>query len=533
MYNKNNFKLQKAINIKDKNIGYNNKEIYPEESRLVSGKELFEMKFKWDKKYLYWGVTAFLVVVSSIVFFLIINRFDVVMSFFGTVLTVLTPIIYGFVIAYLLSPVATFFEKPCFRRLFYTIQDKKEEAFLKKNPGLEPPPRTFPVRKVARVLSVVITMILAFGFIVGLFWLVLPQLVETISGLVKNMPTYIDNLSAWLSNLLKDYPEIEKYVLEITSSLSENITTWLSTDFLPQLNNIWENVSSSLLGIFSTATNLLLGFIIAIYFLNSKELFAAQCKKILYSFLNLKSATKIINTSRHLHKTFGNFISGKLLDSLIIGFLFFIFLTVFNLPYAMLVSIIMGVSNIIPFFGPFIGAVPSLLLIMLVDPIQCLYFLIMVVIIQQFDGNILAPRIIGESTGLPSFWVVFALLVGQSIFGFWGLIIGIPLFAVIYSLVKAKISDQLANKNLPTDSNDYREIKHIDAESSQPQYFVHEPYVKTQSKWEIMKKKREEKKAKKDKNHTPSDSDTGSKDNTDSTVKDNKKPKTSVKITKK
>lgn len=453
------------------------------------------MKFKWDKKYLYWGITAFLVIVACTIFYLGLSKIDIIFSVIGSLLSVLTPVLYGFIIAYLLSPVATFFEKPCFRRLFYTIQDKKQENFIKAHPDQTPPPKTFPVRKIARGLSVFVTMTLAFSFIIGLFWLVLPQLYLTISGLVTKLPEYTDNITAWISDMLKNFPEAQNYVLDFTENITEQIKGWLSNDLLPQMNDIVGTVSNGVMGAISAALNLLLGFIIAIYFLNSKELFAAQSKKILYSFLSAKNANRIINSTRNIHEKFGSFISGKLIDSLIIGFLFFIVLTIFQMPYALLIAVIMGVTNIVPFFGCFIGAIPSALLMLLVDPLQALYFIIIVVVIQQFDGNVLSPKILGGSTGLSSFWVIFALLVGQGIFGFAGLIIGIPLFAVIYTFTKDKISARLADKNLPTDSNDYRDIEHIDHESNQAIPFTHNTYVKKEKR--TIKQKIADKKDKK------------------------------------
>ncbi|MBR4305211.1 MAG: AI-2E family transporter, partial [Ruminiclostridium sp.] len=178
------------------------------------------------------------------------------------------------------------------------------------------------------------------------------------------------------------------------------------------------------------------------------------------------------------HKSFGQFITGKLIDSFIVGALYIVVMSILGMPYATLAGVIMGVTSIIPFFGPFIGAVPCTLLMLLADPLQCLWFLILMIIIQQIDGNILAPKIIGDSTGLSSFWVIFGMLIGQGIFGFAGLVIGIPLFAVLYSFTKRRIAAGLEEKNLPSDSNDYRDIHHIDDETGVPVMFPHPPYMK-------------------------------------------------------
>lgn len=436
------------------------------------------MNFKWDKKYLYWGVTAFLVIAAAIVFFLGLSQIKEILDSIFSFLSILTPVLYGFVIAYILCPIATFIEKPCLRRLFYTIQDKKREKFEREHPGEEPPPKTFPVRKVARVMSVAITMILALLILTGIIWVLLPQLIDTVTMLVNNMPTYVTQISDWVSQTLRNYPEVEAYVLQFTGGISDMLNNWLSTELLPQMNNIWNLISSNVMNIISVFMNLLLGFVIAIYFLNSKELFAAQFKKILYCLFKPKVATKIINSTREVNKSFGQFITGKILDSFIIGMVYVLLMSIFNMPYAVLCGVVMGIFCIIPYFGPFIGYIPCMLLLVLVDPIQCIYFTIMVVIIQNIDGNVLAPKIIGDSTGLSSFWVIFGMLVGQGLFGFVGLIIGIPLFAVVYSFTKNRVKKRLEKKDLPSDSNVYRDIDHIDDETNEPIYFPHPPYMK-------------------------------------------------------
>ncbi len=436
------------------------------------------MNFKWDKKYLYWGVTAFLVLVGAIVFFLLLSGLDSILGTVGSFLSILTPVLYGFIIAYVLAPIANFIEKPCLRRLFYTIQDKKREKFLREHPGQEPPPKTFPVRKVARVTSVVITMLFALAIVTTIIWILLPEMIATINLLIGNMSGYIDQITVWTSDMLKNYPEVEQYVLQFTNGLSSMLNNWLSTELLPSMTNVWNLITSNVMTIISVFLNLLLGFVIAIYFLNSKELFAAQFKKLTYYLFKTHAANKIISTVRDVHKSFGQFITGTLINAFIVGALYIIILSVLNMQYAILIGVIMGITCIIPFFGPFIGAIPSIFLLLLADPWQCLYFVIIMVIIQQLDGNVISPKIIGDSIGLSSFWVIFGMLVGQGIFGFAGLIIGIPLFAVLYSFVKNRVSHRLQKREMPYDSDDYREIHHIDEDTGEPVLFPHPPYMK-------------------------------------------------------
>ncbi len=436
------------------------------------------MKYRWDKKYLYWGMTAFLAAAATCVFFLLLSNISVIAGTAGTFLGILTPVLYGFIIAYVLSPVATFIEKPCLRRLFYTIQDKKRERFLQKHPGEEPPPKTFPVRRVARVLSVTFTMLLALALVIGIIWILLPEMIKTITLLVENIPSYLDNITKWISEILANYPEAEQYVLSFTNGLSDMLNKWLSTELLPSMNNVWVLITSNVMTIINVFLNLLLGFVIAIYFLNGKELFAAQFKKIAYCLFKKRTANKMISTVRDIHKSFGHFITGTLINAFIVGAMYIVVLNIFNMEYAILISVIMGLTCIIPFFGPFIGAVPCVLLLLLADPWQCLYFIIIMIIIQQLDGNVISPKIIGDSTGLSSFWVIFGMLVGQGIFGFAGLIIGIPMFAVIYAFVKGRVVHGLQRKELPEDSDDYREIHHFDEDTGDPVMFPHPPYMK-------------------------------------------------------
>ena len=438
------------------------------------------MNFKWDKKYLYWGVTAFLVIAAAIVFFLGLSQIKEILDSVFSFLSILTPVLYGFVIAYILCPIATFIEKPCLRRLFYTIQDKKREKFEREHPGEEPPPKTFPVRKVARVMSVAITMILALLILTGIIWVLLPQLIDTITMLVNNMPTYVTQISDWVSQTLRNYPEVEAYVLQFTGGISDMLNNWLSTELLPQMNNIWNLISSNVMNIISVFMNLLLGFVIAIYFLNSKELFAAQFKKILYCLFKPKVATKIINSTREVNKSFGQFITGKILDSFIIGMVYVLLIE--HLQYALCRTLRRCYGYILhhPLLrDQFIGYIPCMLLLVLVDPIQCILFSPLWSLSSRILTVTSSPRRLSATRPVSrDFWVIFGMLVGQGLFGFVGLIIGIPLFAVVYSFTKNRVKKRLENKDLPSDSNVYRDIHHIDDETNEPVYFPHPPYMK-------------------------------------------------------
>ena len=408
------------------------------------------MKYRWDKKYLHWGITAFLVVIASISFFLILFRFDTVGNVLSIVIDVLKPIIYGLCIAYLLIPIMNYLEKSIVS-IVLRIADYRHKTLNR-----------FRLNRFARAGSIFLTLLLAVLFIIALFSLIIPQIAESITSLFESSPVYIANLQRWLSDVLNDNPDLLKNVESVFAKFSEYLENWMKNDLIPQINDLVKGVTSGVFGALNTLKNLLIGITVSVYVMISKDLFSAQAKRFSYALLQPEKANSLIATVRQTHKIFGGFISGKLLDSLIIGILCFIVMSIFNWPYAVLVSVIVGVTNVIPFFGPFIGAIPSAFLILLVDPMTCLYFVIFVFILQQFDGNILGPKILGDSTGLSSFWVIFAILIGGGLFGFIGMLIGVPTFAVIYTLVRSAIEKKLKEKELPCKTEAYQDVDYVD-----------------------------------------------------------------------
>ena len=409
------------------------------------------MKEGPNKKYFCWGLTILAVVGISIVFFFTLYKMSSVAGFLSKLLEILTPFIYGLVIAYLLIPTFNF----CYRKLYPFLKKKM------RNP-----------RQAARFskgLSTTISMLLGIVIVGSLISLVLPQLVNSIIGLVDTMPDHIRTMTVWLQNVLADNPAIEQTAMQFYEEGISTLTVWIKNDMIPQLTS----VMNGLVGTFNFFKNLLIGIIIAVYVLNSKELFAAQAKKLLYSVVKVPQANLIIDNVRFTHQIFGGFINGKLLDSLIIGVICFVGMSIFNLPYPILVSVIIGITNIIPFFGPFIGAIPSVLLILLISPLKALYFLIFVLALQQFDGNILGPKILGESTGLSSFWVMFAILLFGGLFGFVGMVVGVPIFAALYSFIAGMARRSLRKKTLPEETNSYFNLDRIDTRSHTPLYEKH------------------------------------------------------------
>lgn len=409
------------------------------------------MKFKWDKRYLYWGITAFLVIVLSISFFIMLNNYKSVWGVLQTIFKILKPFTIGLVIAYLLNPIMTFFEVKVFTPLFGKTKLKKS-------------------RKRDRVVALSLTMILALLFVFALVSMVLPQLVTSINGIVNNVSVYATNLDTWISQILASNEGLAEFLSSEVKDINTFIIDWAKNNLLPQLNNVIGGVTVGVIGVVVLLKDIFVGLMISIYVLYSKEIFSAQTKKFLYGIMPVGVASRFLSITRRSHFVFGKFIIGKLIDSLVIGIICFAGMSIFNMPYALLISVIIGITNIIPFFGPFIGAIPSAILILMIDPLTCLYFVIFVLALQQFDGNILGPKILGDSTGLSAFWVIFAILLGGGLFGFPGMIVGVPAFAVIYSIIVETLGKRLKKRDLPVDTNEYYNLDHISKEDNTPIY---------------------------------------------------------------
>ncbi len=398
--------------------------------------------------YFQWGLTAFLVILASLVIFFLLDWMPNIWAMFKKLLGILSPFIYGFVMAYLLLPV--------FNALYRLIQPHLARRMKHGS-------------RFAKGLCSVLTLMVGVLVVAALLWMVLPQLIVSIFSLLESIDSYLDEISGWMENLLKDNPVLERNFMQLYNQFSKQVVNWVQNIALPQLVSLMTGVVTTV----SVLFDLLIGIIIALYILNSKDLFCAQAKKILYSMFSIKRANQVIKRVAHIHRVFGGFITGKLIDSMLIGFVCFVgmriliacgLLTVSH-SYALLISVIVGVTNIIPFFGPFIGAIPSAILIMVISPVQVVYFVLFILALQQFDGNILGPKILGNSTGLSSFWVMFAILVFGGIFGFVGMAVGVPLFAVIYSVLSEKFDMLLERRGLSTDTNDYRGPKQLDPDT--------------------------------------------------------------------
>ncbi len=404
------------------------------------------MKFRIDKKYIHWGFTAFAVIAASILFYYLLFHRENLSNGFHAFLAVAMPILDGLILAYLLTPILNGVEKRCLIPLC-----------MKCNIGVNKRSR-----KKIRALSILLTVLIVSFIIYSFFSMVIPQLVKSIQSIILQFPIYVNNLTIWVKKLLADNPDIETAVVEVMDTYSVELNNFLNLSLLPKMNEVIKDVSLSFLSFLMRLWNLIIGFIISIYILGSKELFAGQAKKIVYALFETNTANAIISDVRFTHRTFSGFMVGKIIDSIIIGIICFLGTSMMGTPYAILISVIVGITNIIPFFGPYLGAIPSAFLILMVNPLQCLYFIIFILVLQQFDGNVLGPKILGDSTGLSGFWVIFSITLFGGIFGVLGMIVGVPVFAIFYAGVRAFINQLLLRKKLPADTGNYLNVGSIE-----------------------------------------------------------------------
>lgn len=390
------------------------------------------MKINWNEKYTTISAYTVLTVVACILVFALIFNFTAISGWISTIFTAIAPLIWGLILAYLLNPIMMWIEK-------------RLKKFTEKN---KPRP------KLSRILSVIITMIVFVAILTTLCSIIVPQVIDSLMGIIGNLGTYFNNIEQWVNGILAKYPEI----LSTINSQIKNIETTVMdavNQIMPQISDIIKKITDGTLSFILAIKDFLIGIIVSVYFLLDKEHFQAQLKKIVYAFFPQRATSGVLRVCRQVNTSISRFVSGKIVDSIIIGCLCFICMTIMKLDFTVLISVIVGITNIIPFFGPFIGAIPSAVLLLVSTPKQVVPFLILIFIIQQLDGNIIGPKILGQSIGISAFWVLFAILVGSKLFGFAGMILGVPIFAVIYSLISELIEYLLDKKSMPTATSEY------------------------------------------------------------------------------
>lgn len=414
------------------------------------------MKIKFNNKYIKWGFTAFMVIAGSILFgYLIFNGAQLLQNI-SNLFSLFLPVFVGFIVAYLLTPIVNFIEQ----KGLYPLLKKCKAKDLSKH------------RKWVRAVSILLTYIIVFVVIYSIIAMMISQIVPSIENIIANFDTYIKDVTTWLNTFTVGEDELYGTFATIFTRLMVELDKWLTDTLNSILNGFGEFIktfSLSLINTLGVLWDVIIGFVISVYVLASKETFIAQAKKVIYAMFDRNYANHALDNLRFTHKTFIGFISGKIIDSLIIGVLCFIGTSILQTPYAALVSLIVGITNIIPFFGPYLGAIPSAILILIVDlnnPLNCLYFILFILALQQFDGNILGPRILGDSTGLSGFWVLVSITMFGAVFGIPGMIIGVPTFAVLYAATKAIINSSLKKKELPITTELYYKLEAIDSEGN-------------------------------------------------------------------
>lgn len=353
-----------------------------------------------------------------VTFYLVISHLNIAWNILLAIFSALTPFIYGVVFAFLLMP----FRNLCENKLLKKFDWKQSTK-----------------RKIAVFASIILMIVVLIGF----FALIVPQLISSISLFVQNLSGYIKNVQNLVDQLQVGDTDILDGVIDVLYTGANSLTEWL-TGASGGLTKLVSYVTEMVYGVI----NFLIGIIVAMYLLFDSEKFGLQMKKVLYCILPQNVTEELIKIGELTADMFYKFISGKAVDSLIIGIICYVGCKIMNMPYAVLIAVVVGITNMIPVFGPFIGAIPCLVILVMIDWVKSLEFLVFIIVLQQCDGNIIGPYILGDAVGLPTLWVMFAIIVGGALFGVVGMFIGVPTFAVIYILVKQLIDDVLKKKNL-------------------------------------------------------------------------------------
>ena len=384
---------------------------------------------------------------------LLFTRLETIVNLLKHIFAVLTPFLVGFIIAYVLNIPYMFFMNKAFKRMDKPREEQHgriDEFFA----------------KLRKPLSLILSYAILFAVVVFLLSIMIPQITNSVQGLVDNFGIYYTTFQGWVFKIAAKFG----FKYEVMSDIFADINSFISkytgsfstaADSLIDQSSLLSSVTNSLFphifdftkNLYNVVYNSLLSVIVSIYYLANKETLMNQIKKITYSVVPQKHLGKVLRIVDLCNDKVGKFLYGKIIDSTIIGLLCFISMKICNIEYAVLLSVIVGFTNIIPFFGPIIGAVPGVVLLIMIDPVQALIFGIIIIILQQFDGNFLGPKILGDQLGISGFWIMFSVLVGGGLFGFMGLLLSVPIFAVIYLLVGEKVNGRLVTLGFATAEN--------------------------------------------------------------------------------
>ena len=417
-----------------------------------------------DSQYFRWAVTIVVSGALLIIFSSWIRNRQLSIGF-EAVNRTLAPVYIGVIFAFILCPVYNF----CVRKLYAALLEGAQKRGFSVGPTLMiyqddtlKPDGTDKKRLLtaSKAAASVICVLIVTGLVGLVVYFVLPQLLQSVFMLVSTMPQRLSALSAWLSTHFSRFPQLAKWVDSVANAGVNDVLKWMQKNVLQgDAMNVANTISSGVVAAVKYVLNAVIGLLIMVYLLNYKDNLLAMARKVISATCGQKRKESLYEFGSIVNETFIGFIVGRIIDSFIIGVLTFIVLTICNISFALMISVIVGITNVIPFFGPFIGAVPSVMLLMLEDPLEAFYFIIIILIIQQLDGNVIGPRIVGDVLGINSFWVLIAVLVGGGLFGFQGMVFGVPVFAVIYRYVNKMIRRSLENKGRPVSTADYFDLK--------------------------------------------------------------------------
>ena len=411
-------------------------------------------KESWDH-YIKMGTTAFVTVVLCITFFFVLYRFDEISAVIAKIVNSAESIIIGLALAYLLMPTKNFIEKRVYRFLRKKKIKKEKAKYIAKN------------------LAITGAIIFLFIIIGVLTAILVPALLTSIFGLIEAMPRYISSFVEWIEDMGIADSSVALMIGDIITSLTSELHTWAKTEILPFVQEYIGQITSGVFAVLKVILNFFIGIVVVVYVMSIQETLTGQCKKIIYAIFSTKKGNVIIDTVRKSNEIFGGFVTGKIIDSAIIGVIAYIGCLIMQMPSALLVAFIIGVTNVIPFFGPFIGAVPTVMLVLIQSPIHALYLIIFIFVLQQVDGNIIGPKILGDSTGLSAFWILTSISIAGGLFGFMGMLLGVPVFAVIYYIIQQIVAYRMEQKNLSSDTEEYVELLSIDESSKEMKYAPH------------------------------------------------------------
>ena len=391
------------------------------------------------KKYLKIGITGAAILASGILCAFVLFKMRIIIELLKGITGILKPFLYGAVIAYLLAPLCN------------KIEEKLFQTFPKAN------------RKAKRFIcfiAIVISLCVALAIVWMVIMLIIPQVWDSVMKIIDMVPQKITILNNWIEHMLENQPELQAYFEEFANQAESHINSLLNVDTIQKVQSIINSLSVQVFGVLGVLKNISLGFLISAYLLGSRKLFGAQAGLILHGVFPDKWAGIIEEEIRYTDKMFNGFLVGKIIDSAIIGLLCFAGLSFMGFEAPAFIGVIIGIANIIPFFGPFIGAIPCGLLLLLENPMHCLYFIIFIFVLQQLDGNVIGPKILGNTTGVSSFWVLFSILLFGGMWGVVGMVIGVPLFAVIYDIIRKLVYRGLRKHKRESMITDYGEKYH-------------------------------------------------------------------------